>query len=72
MAEGLTEWRLHVGAIFPTPVPPRPIREWYGVIRVSDGAQGLPRSAEQARWHLHSLRGVGQHAQHRTAGAGPR
>jgi maleate cis-trans isomerase len=32
MAEGLTGWRLHVGAIFPTPVPPRPIREWYQVV----------------------------------------
>jgi len=32
MAEGLTGWRLHVGAIFPTPVPPRPIREWYEVL----------------------------------------
>jgi maleate isomerase len=29
MTEGLTGWRLHVGAIFPTPVPPRAIREWY-------------------------------------------
>jgi hypothetical protein len=32
MAEGLTGWRLHVGAIFPTPVPPRPIRERYEVV----------------------------------------
>jgi maleate cis-trans isomerase len=32
MAEGLTGWRLHVGAIFPTPVPPRPIRDWYQVV----------------------------------------
>src|SRR6266849_1395175 len=32
MAEGLTGWRLPVGAIFPTPVPPRPIREWYEVV----------------------------------------
>src|SRR4029077_14894288 len=32
MAEGLTGWRLHVGAIFPTPAPPRPIREWYEVL----------------------------------------
>jgi arylmalonate decarboxylase len=31
MAEGLTGWRLHVGVIFPTPVPPRAIREWYEV-----------------------------------------
>ena len=30
MAEnGITGWRLQVGVIFPTPVPPRPIREWY-------------------------------------------
>ena len=29
MAEGLTGWRLHIGAIFPTPVPPRAIREFY-------------------------------------------
>jgi len=32
MAEGITGWRLHVGVIFPTPVPPRPIREWYEVV----------------------------------------
>jgi arylmalonate decarboxylase len=29
MAEGLTGWRLHVGAIFPTPIPPRAFREFY-------------------------------------------
>lgn len=29
MAEGLTGWRLHVGAIFPTPVPPRAFLEFY-------------------------------------------
>ena len=32
MAVGITGWRLHVGVIFPTPVPPRPIREWYEVV----------------------------------------
>ena len=32
MAEGITGWRLHVGVIFPTPVPPRAIREWYEVV----------------------------------------
>ena len=32
MAQGITGWRLHVGVIFPTPVPPRPIREWYEVV----------------------------------------
>lgn len=32
MGEGITGWRLHVGVIFPTPVPPRPIREWYEVV----------------------------------------
>ena len=32
MGEGITGWRLHVGVIFPTPVPPRPIREWYQVV----------------------------------------
>ncbi len=32
MAQGITGWRLHVGVIFPTPVPPRPIREWYQVV----------------------------------------
>ena len=32
MAEGLTGWRLHVGVIFPTPVPPRAVREWYEVV----------------------------------------
>jgi maleate cis-trans isomerase len=32
MGIGMTGWRLHVGVIFPTPVPPRPIREWYQVV----------------------------------------
>lgn len=32
MGNGITGWRLHVGVIFPTPVPPRPIREWYQVV----------------------------------------
>jgi len=32
MGEGITGWRLHVGVIFPTPLPPRPIREWYQVV----------------------------------------
>jgi maleate cis-trans isomerase len=32
MGAGITGWRLHVGVIFPTPVPPRPIREWYQVV----------------------------------------
>jgi len=32
MGQGITGWRLHVGVIFPTPVPPRPIREWYEVV----------------------------------------
>ena len=33
MAEnGITGWRLQVGVIFPTPVPPRPIRKWYQVV----------------------------------------
>jgi maleate cis-trans isomerase len=32
MGEGITGWRLHVGVMFPTPVPPRPIREWYQVV----------------------------------------
>ena len=37
MAEnGITGRRLQVGVIFPTPVPSRPIREWYQV--VPDGA----------------------------------
>jgi arylmalonate decarboxylase len=29
MAEGLTGWRMHVGAIFPTPIPPRAFLEFY-------------------------------------------
>ncbi|MPZ59000.1 MAG: hypothetical protein GEU91_21435 [Rhizobiales bacterium] len=29
MGEGITGWRLHIGTIFPTPVPPRAIREFY-------------------------------------------
>ena len=32
MAEGITGWRLHIGAIFPTPVPPRFVREFYEVV----------------------------------------
>ena len=32
MGEGITGWRLHVGVIFPTPIPPRAIREWYEVV----------------------------------------
>jgi maleate cis-trans isomerase len=32
MAEGITGWRLHMGVIFPTPVPPRAIREFYEVV----------------------------------------
>ena len=32
MAQGITGWRLHVGAIWPTPIPPRPLREWYQVV----------------------------------------
>jgi len=32
MAQGITGWRLHVGVIWPTPVPPRPVREWYEVV----------------------------------------
>jgi arylmalonate decarboxylase len=32
MGEGMTGWRLHVGSIFPTPIPPRAIREWYEVV----------------------------------------
>jgi maleate isomerase len=32
MNDGIVGWRLHVGVIFPTPVPARPIREWYEVV----------------------------------------
>ncbi len=32
MAEGITGWRLHIGAIHPTPVSPRFIREFYEVV----------------------------------------
>ena len=32
MAEGITGWRLHVGVIFPTPVPPRAVLEFYEVV----------------------------------------
>src|ERR1700687_412220 len=31
MGEGITGWRLHLGVSFPTPIPPRAIREWYEV-----------------------------------------
>jgi maleate cis-trans isomerase len=34
MGEGITGWRLHVGVIFPTPIPPRAVREWYEVAPV--------------------------------------
>ena len=29
MGEGITGWRLHIGAIFPASVPPRAIRDFY-------------------------------------------
>lgn len=32
MIRGTTGWRLHVGAIFPSPIPSRVIREWYEVV----------------------------------------
>ena len=32
MAEGITGWRLHVGVIFPTPVPPRAVLEFYDAV----------------------------------------
>src|SRR6516165_10606894 len=32
MAEGITGWRLHVGVIFPTPVPPRAVLEFYEAV----------------------------------------
>lgn len=32
MAIGITGWRMHLGAIFPTPVPPRFVREFYEVV----------------------------------------
>jgi len=32
MAEGLTGWRLHLGVIFPTPVPPRAVLEFYEAV----------------------------------------
>jgi maleate cis-trans isomerase len=32
MAEGITGWRLHVGVIFPTPVPPRAVLEFYETV----------------------------------------
>ncbi|MCC6534319.1 MAG: hypothetical protein IT531_17345 [Burkholderiales bacterium] len=32
MAEGTIGWRLHIGLIFPTPVPPRLVREFYEVV----------------------------------------
>jgi maleate cis-trans isomerase len=42
MAEGLTGWRLHVGAIFPTPVPPRAFLEFYEM--APDGIDMTPVS----------------------------
>ena len=32
MGEGITGWRLHVGVIFPTPVPPRAVLEFYDAV----------------------------------------
>jgi maleate cis-trans isomerase len=32
MAEGITGWRLHLGVIFPTPVPPRAVLEFYEAV----------------------------------------
>src|SRR5713101_2749550 len=32
MADGITGWRLHVGVIFPTPVPPRAVLEFYDAV----------------------------------------
>jgi len=32
MAAGITGWRLHVGVIFPTPVPPRAVLEFYEAV----------------------------------------
>jgi maleate isomerase len=32
MGQGIIGWRLHIGCIFPTPVPPRAIREFYDVV----------------------------------------
>src|SRR5262249_25592736 len=32
MDEGITGWRLHVGVIFPTPVPPRAVLEFYEAV----------------------------------------
>ena len=40
--------------------------------RIHGGAQDLPRIREEARRHLHSLRRLGQHPQHRSARKGPR
>lgn len=32
MGQGIIGWRLHIGCIFPTPVPPRAIREFYDIV----------------------------------------
>jgi maleate cis-trans isomerase len=31
MGEGITGWRLHLGVIFPTPVPPRAVHDFYAM-----------------------------------------
>src|SRR5262249_29629895 len=41
MAEGITGWRLHVGVIFPTPVPPRAVPEGVDMTTVSLTIQQL-------------------------------
>src|SRR5262249_11960651 len=40
MAEGITGWRLHVGVIFPTPVPPRAVLEFYEAVPIFVAALG--------------------------------
>ena len=32
MGQGITGWRMHVGYIFPTPIPPRAMREFYEIV----------------------------------------
>src|SRR5215471_14426328 len=59
MAEGITGWRLHVGVIFPTSVPPRAVPEGVDMTTVSltiqqlsdddmdEAIKGMERAAKQ-------------------------
>ncbi len=49
MAEGITGWRLHVGVIFPTPVPPRAVLEFY---------EAVPEGVDMTTVSLEAIKGM--------------